>query len=57
MFEGRLSARLLALCVAAATALGMSAAHADPVSLNIVDVAGNLSAASAPFTPPAFVPA
>ncbi|WP_258397169.1 ABC transporter substrate-binding protein [Paraburkholderia unamae] len=33
---------MLAVCVAAATALGMSAAKADPVSLNIVDVAGNL---------------
>jgi putative spermidine/putrescine transport system substrate-binding protein len=42
MFEGRLSARLLALCVAAAAMLGVSAAQADPVSLNIVDVAGNL---------------
>jgi len=30
------------VCVAAAAALGMSAAKADPVSLNIVDVAGNL---------------
>ncbi|RAR59389.1 putative spermidine/putrescine transport system substrate-binding protein [Paraburkholderia unamae] len=42
MFDGRLKARMLAVCVAAATALGMSAAKADPVSLNIVDVAGNL---------------
>jgi len=42
MFDGRLKARVLAVCVAAATALGMSAAKADPVSLNVVDVAGNL---------------
>jgi len=42
MFDGRLRARVLAICVAAATALGMSAAKADPVSLNVVDVAGNL---------------
>ncbi len=42
MFDGRLRARVLAVCVAAATALGMSAAKADPVSLNVVDVAGNL---------------
>ena len=42
MFDGRLKASVLAVCVAAATALGMSAAKADPVSLNIVDVAGNL---------------
>ncbi len=42
MFDGRLKARVLAVCVAAAAALGMSAAKADPVSLNIVDVAGNL---------------
>ena len=42
MFDGRLKASVLAVCVAAAAALGMSAAKADPVSLNIVDVAGNL---------------
>ncbi|CAD6526568.1 hypothetical protein LMG27952_01938 [Paraburkholderia hiiakae] len=42
MFDGRFKASVLAVCVAAATALGMSAAKADPVSLNIVDVAGNL---------------
>jgi putative spermidine/putrescine transport system substrate-binding protein len=42
MFDGRLKASVLAVCVAAATALGMSAAKADPVSLNVVDVAGNL---------------
>jgi putative spermidine/putrescine transport system substrate-binding protein len=42
MFNGRLKVRVLAVCVAAATALGMSAAQADPVSLNVVDVAGNL---------------
>jgi putative spermidine/putrescine transport system substrate-binding protein len=42
MFDGRLKARVLAVCVAAATALGASAAQADPVSLNVVDVAGNL---------------
>ncbi|QGZ56646.1 extracellular solute-binding protein [Paraburkholderia acidiphila] len=42
MFDGRLKASVLAVCVAAAAALGMSAANADPVSLNIVDVAGNL---------------
>ena len=42
MFDGRLKASVLAVCVAAATALGMSVAKADPVSLNIVDVAGNL---------------
>nr|WP_245641435.1 extracellular solute-binding protein [Paraburkholderia bannensis] len=33
---------MLAVCVAAVATLGMSAAQADPVSLNIVDVAGNL---------------
>ncbi|WP_027815491.1 ABC transporter substrate-binding protein [Paraburkholderia bannensis] len=42
MFDGRLKARMLAVCVAAVATLGMSAAQADPVSLNIVDVAGNL---------------
>ncbi len=42
MFDGRLKASVLAVCVAAAAALGMSVAKADPVSLNIVDVAGNL---------------
>jgi putative spermidine/putrescine transport system substrate-binding protein len=42
MFKGRLPAGLLALCTATVAALGMGAAHADPVSLNIVDVAGNL---------------
>ncbi len=42
MFDGRLKARMLAICVAAVATLGMSAAQADPVSLNIVDVAGNL---------------
>lgn len=42
MFDGRFKARVLAVCVAAVAALGVSAAKADPVSLNIVDVAGNL---------------
>ncbi|WP_408585636.1 ABC transporter substrate-binding protein [Paraburkholderia bannensis] len=42
MFDGRFKARMLAVCVAAVATLGMSAAQADPVSLNIVDVAGNL---------------
>ncbi|MBN3854197.1 extracellular solute-binding protein [Paraburkholderia sp. Ac-20340] len=42
MFDGRLKARVLAVCVAAVAAFGMNAAKADPVSLNIVDVAGNL---------------
>jgi putative spermidine/putrescine transport system substrate-binding protein len=42
MFDGRLKARMLAACVTAVAAFGMSAAQADPVSLNIVDVAGNL---------------
>ncbi|NIE64663.1 extracellular solute-binding protein [Burkholderia sp. Ax-1719] len=42
MFDGRLKARVLAVCVTAVATFGMSAAKADPVSLNIVDVAGNL---------------
>lgn len=41
MFDGRLKASLMAVSVAAAM-LGMNAANADPVTLNIVDVAGNL---------------
>ena len=42
MFDGRLKARVLAICMAAASGFGAGAAKADPVSLNIVDVAGNL---------------
>ncbi|HKU00137.1 MAG TPA: ABC transporter substrate-binding protein, partial [Paraburkholderia sp.] len=42
MLDGRLKARVLAVCVAAAAVCGAGAAKADPVSLNIVDVAGNL---------------
>lgn len=42
MFDGRLKARLLAVSVAAAATLGVNAANADPVTLNIVDAAGNL---------------
>jgi putative spermidine/putrescine transport system substrate-binding protein len=42
MFHGRLKAGLLAVSVTAAAMLGANAAHADPVTLNIVDVAGNL---------------
>ena len=41
MLNGRLKASLMAVSVAAAM-LGMNAANADPVTLNIVDVAGNL---------------
>lgn len=42
MFNGRLKARLLAASVAGAAMLGVNAANADPVTLNIVDAAGNL---------------
>ncbi|SAK63727.1 ABC transporter periplasmic ligand binding protein [Caballeronia calidae] len=42
-FKAGLSVKLAAVCVAVTAAFGMSAARAaDPVSINIVDVAGNL---------------
>ena len=44
-FSGSLSVRLASICVAVGTALGAtfaSPAYADPVTLNIVDVAGDL---------------
>ncbi|KXU86040.1 ABC transporter substrate-binding protein [Caballeronia megalochromosomata] len=42
-FKAGLSVKLAAVCVAVGAAFGMAAAHAaDPVSINIVDVAGNL---------------
>ncbi|QCP54128.1 extracellular solute-binding protein [Trinickia violacea] len=41
-FPGRLSVKLAALGAVFVTALGSIAAHADPITLNIVDVAGNL---------------
>ncbi|MEZ2352406.1 ABC transporter substrate-binding protein [Caballeronia sp. RCC_10] len=42
-FKAGLSVKLAALCVAASAAFATSAAHAaDPVAINIVDVAGNL---------------
>ncbi|CAL8476335.1 extracellular solute-binding protein [Caballeronia sp. EK] len=42
-FKAGLSVKLAAVCVAVSAAFGMSAAYAaDPVSINIVDVAGNL---------------
>jgi putative spermidine/putrescine transport system substrate-binding protein len=42
-FKVGLSVKLAAVCVAVSAVFGMSAAHAaDPVSINIVDVAGNL---------------
>ncbi|WP_250435737.1 extracellular solute-binding protein [Caballeronia sp. ATUFL_F2_KS9A] len=42
-FKAGLSVKLAAICVAVSAAFGTSAAHAaDPVSINIVDVAGNL---------------
>ncbi|SAK56995.1 ABC transporter periplasmic ligand binding protein [Caballeronia pedi] len=42
-FKAGLSVKLAAVCVAVSAVFGISAAHAaDPVSINIVDVAGNL---------------
>ncbi|SAK89403.1 ABC transporter periplasmic ligand binding protein [Caballeronia ptereochthonis] len=42
-FKAGLSVKLAAVCVAVGAAFGMTAARAaDPVSINIVDVAGNL---------------
>jgi putative spermidine/putrescine transport system substrate-binding protein len=41
ILSGRLSARLAVLCMAL-SGLAVRAAHADPVAINIVDVAGNL---------------
>jgi putative spermidine/putrescine transport system substrate-binding protein len=42
-FKAGLSVKLAAVCVAVSAVFGMSAARAaDPVSINIVDVAGNL---------------
>ncbi|SPB13170.1 ABC transporter substrate-binding protein [Caballeronia novacaledonica] len=42
-FKAGLSVKLAAVCVAVGAAFGMTAAYAaDPVSINIVDVAGNL---------------
>ncbi|SAL49138.1 ABC transporter periplasmic ligand binding protein [Caballeronia cordobensis] len=42
-FKAGLTVKLAAVCVAVSAAFGMSAARAaDPVSINIVDVAGNL---------------
>jgi putative spermidine/putrescine transport system substrate-binding protein len=41
ILSGRVAARLAVLCIALGGA-GVRAAHADPVSINIVDVAGNL---------------
>ncbi|MDR5739578.1 MULTISPECIES: extracellular solute-binding protein [unclassified Caballeronia] len=42
-FKAGLSVRLAAVCVAVSAAFATSAAHAaDPVAINIVDVAGNL---------------
>ena len=41
ILSGRLSARLAVLCIALG-AVVVHAAHADPVAINIVDVAGNL---------------
>ncbi|SAK93413.1 ABC transporter periplasmic ligand binding protein [Caballeronia fortuita] len=42
-FKAGLSVKLAAICVAVGAAFGMNAANAaDPVSINIVDVAGNL---------------
>ncbi|SAL10220.1 ABC transporter periplasmic ligand binding protein [Caballeronia arvi] len=42
-FKAELSVKLAAVCIAVGAAFGMSAAcAADPVSINIVDVAGNL---------------
>ncbi|MDR5762338.1 extracellular solute-binding protein [Caballeronia sp. LZ034LL] len=43
VFKAGLSVKLAAVCIAVGAAFGMSAAQAaDPVSINIVDVAGNL---------------
>jgi putative spermidine/putrescine transport system substrate-binding protein len=41
ILSGRLSARLAVLCIALGVVV-VRAAHADPVAINIVDVAGNL---------------
>jgi putative spermidine/putrescine transport system substrate-binding protein len=41
ILSGRLSARLAVLCIALGAVI-VHAAHADPVAINIVDVAGNL---------------
>jgi putative spermidine/putrescine transport system substrate-binding protein len=40
--SGRVALRLVSVCLAASTALASAAHAADPVTLNIVDVAGDL---------------